>query len=254
MCNCDIVCRCDYILPSTLDSPPVLDTLAKVKEASVGACLLGKTRPQSAVSITADQLNLFNISNEYRSYAYTLSPMGVGIMAGKSRDQQYKALKRLHGEVLSTLECSYIITIEVYPGNDNHLHCHGLIRFRSHKKKEDFKKLLKDKITLSRKGNFPNLIDCEFVNSFDHWSKYIVKSQESLLNNKDTSSYLPFVKIDYSFHIPLDVPRMITIPVSERTFKKKIKDVESYKNQLTLKAKALELRLQKLNDQILSLE
>lgn len=207
MCRCDIVCQCNA------DSPSVSVHPATVNDASVGACLLGKTRPPESSAVRDDQLNLFNISNEYRSYAYTLSPQGVGIMAHKSRDQQYKTLKRLHSEVLSNYECSYIITTEIYPGNDNALHCHGLIRFRSHNKKEQFKKELKDKLTLFKKGTFSNLIDCEFVNSFENWSQYIIKSQESII----PLGYFPFIKIDHSFHISNNQITAITVPVSLKT-------------------------------------
>lgn len=218
MCKCDIICYCQT------DSPPLSVATGTLADASVGACLLGKTRPPVPSTGTAEQLNLFNISNDYRSYAYTLSPKNVGLMVNKSRDNQYKALKRIHTDVLSKFECSYIINIELYPGSDNDLHCHGLIRFRSHSKKEEFKKLLKDTITMYRKGTYPNLIDCEFVNSFDHWSQYIMKSQESILS----FGYFPFVKIDYSFHIIKDnaiVP--IVVPVADKTRLKKQKNLEA---------------------------
>lgn len=209
MCQCVITCLC------TLDTLPASVHPATVNDASVGACLLGKTRPPESLIEATDKLHLFNISNEYRSYAYTLSPKGVGLMAHKSRDRQYQTLKRLHTEVLSQFECSYIITIEIYPGSDNDLHCHGLIRFRNHTKKEQFKKMLKEKITLNSKGTFKNLIDCEFVNSFDQWSQYIIKSQEGII----PLGYFPFIKIDYSFHNSNINTSAICIPVINKTFK-----------------------------------
>lgn len=217
MCNCDIICYCQT------DTPPVSVALGTLGDASVGAWLLGKTRPPVPSNGTVEQLNLFNILSDYRSYAYTLSPKGIGLLSGKSRDNQYKVLKRIHNEVLSNFECSYFINIEVYPGDDNHLHCHGLIRFRSHSKKEEFKKLLKDKLTMYRKGTYPNLIDCEFVNSFEHWSGYIMKDQERIVS----FGYLPFVKIDYSFHILNSqsiVP--VSVPVADKTRLKKQKNLE----------------------------
>lgn len=223
MCICDIVCHCPFVAHSS-DSPLVSVALATVKDASIGACLLGKTRPVISPVITDDKLSLFNISNEYKTYSYTLSPKGVGIMACKSRDRQYETLKRLHEEVLSNFECSYIITIEIYPNSDNDLHCHGLIRFRSHKKKEEFKKLLKDKITLFKKGTYKNLIDCEFINSYASWSSYIMKSQEALLSNTE---YYPFVKIDYSFHQVKEALNIIPIPTSNKTRLKKTKSLEA---------------------------
>lgn len=222
MCICDIVCSCQDNGNQT-DSPPLTDAMATVKDASVGACLLGKTRPHDSHVATADQLNLFNILNDYRTYAYTLSPKEVGIMAGKSRDKQYETLKRLHSEVLSSFRCSYIINIEIYPGSDNNLHCHGMIRFPSHTIKENFKKLLKDKITLYRKGTYSNLIDCEFVNSFETWSNYIMKSQNEIVSKY---SYFPFIKIDYSFHQYNLVPQVITVPVSSKTRMKTQKSLE----------------------------
>lgn len=242
-CICDIVCVCDKTCFSP--SPIGNNDLATVNASSVGACLLGKTRPIISSTGTADEIYLFNICNEYRTYAYTLSPKSVGIMAGKTRDRQYQTLKRLHNEVLSMFECSYIINIEIYPNSSNDLHCHGVIRFRSHNKKEEFKKMLKTKITLGKKGTYDNLIDCEFVNNFDIWSDYIMKSQEVLLSQTD---YIPFKKIDYSFHINKDVPRTINIPVSEKARVRKVKDPEAYKNKLILQAKALEIRLNNLNN------
>lgn len=248
-CICDIVCSCntDAIAPSHSieDRSP-----ATAYGASIGACLLGKTRPVVSSIATADQLNLFNISNEYKTYSYTLSPKGVGIMAAKSRDKQYETLKRLHKEVLDTFECSYIINIEIYPNSDNDIHCHGMIRFRSHNKKEEFKKLLKDKLTLYKKGTYPNLIDCEFVNKFDKWNEYIMKSQEVLIQQ---TNYYPFIKIDYSFHIISDAVNMICVPVSLKTYKRKIKDPEAYKKKLELQEKAMMMKLEKLRTQILSL-
>jgi len=239
MCFCDIVCKCE----ATLDSPPVSNALATVKDASVGACLLGKTRPLNTLTATADQLHLFNILNDYRTYSYTLSPKGVGIMASKSRDLQYKALKRLHTEVLNTFECSYIINIELYPSSDNDLHCHGIIRFRSHQKKELFKKTLKEKVTLGKKGTYTNLIDCEFMNS-PNWIEYIMKSQEEIVSKY---SYHPFIHIDYSFHQGGNTPQVITKPVSSKTVFKKDKLLQ---DQL-LKAQS---KVDKLLSQIHSLE
>lgn len=243
---CDIVCTCEQDMNSS-PSPIGANDMATVNLSSVGACLLGKTRPVVSSIATDDQLNLFNISNEYRSYAYTLSPMTVGIMANKSRDKQYETLKRLHNEVLSKFECSYIINLEIYPNSDNDLHCHGLIRFRSHNKKEEFKKLIRDKITLCKKGTYYNLIDCEFVNSFDDWRNYIMKSQEAITRNY---LYLPFIKIDYSFHIPKEAIRTISIPVSAKVRVKKIKDPEAYKNMLTLKLKVAQAKVDNLLQQI----
>jgi len=210
-CICDIVCTCNA------DTPPSMVSTDTSVNGTMGACLLGKTRPIVSHSATTDQLNLFNISNEYRTYAYTLSPKGVGIMANKSRDRQYETLKRLHTEVLSNFECSYIINIEIYPGDDNSLHCHGMMRFRNHSQKEKFKKLLKEKITLNRKGTYSNLIDCEFISSFDQWSAYIMKAQEALISN---TNYYPFIKIDYSFHSGNDMPFTISIPVASKTIVK----------------------------------
>lgn len=244
-CICDIVCTCNktMITPSNIGT----NDLATVNASSVGACLLGKTRPHVPTTGTDEQFNLFNISNEYRTYAYTLSPKGVGLMAGKSRDKQYDTLKRLHTEVLNAFECSYIITIEIYPGSDNDLHCHGMIRFRSHKKKEDFKKLLKDKLTLYKKGSYPNLIDCEFVNSFDIWKSYINKSQEALLMN---SNYYPFIKIDYSFHIPTKYPDIIVVPVANKTFKKQTKDPQANRVKLEMKLLKYKTLVLNLEDQL----
>lgn len=212
-CQCDIVCLCNkdiIITPSVIGT----NTMVTISKVSVGECLLGKTLPVISHVATADQLNLFNISNDYRTYSYTLSPKGVGIMANKSRDQQYNTLKRLHNEVLSGFDCSYIINIEIYPGSDNDLHCHGVMRFRSHNKKELFKKTLKDKITLLRKGTYHNLIDCEFVNKFDKWADYINKSQDEIVSK---FSYFPFIHIDYSFHQASNDVNVITVPVASKT-------------------------------------
>lgn len=238
---CDIVCFCQ-----NQDSLSYKDSPVTIDKPSGGACLLGKTRPVVPLIITDDQLNLFNNSNEYKSYAYTLSPKGVGLMAGKSRDKQYETLKKLHKEVFDEFECSYIVTIEIYPGSDNDLHCHGLIRFRNHSKKEAFKKLLKDKITMYRKGTYSNLIDCEFVNSFDHWSQYIVKSQETII----PFGYFPFVKIDYSFHNSNNQLTAIAMPVSVKTKVRKTKDPEALKRKLEKQVLDFELKIQALKSQI----
>ncbi len=248
-CICDIVCTCNQ---DTIYSPPSIGNsdMATVNASSVGACLLGKTRPLVSATGRDEQLNLFNIINEYRTYSYTLSPRTVGIMAGKSRDKQYQTLKRLHNEVLEQFQCSYIINIEVYPNNDNDLHCHGVIRFRSHNKKEEFKKLLKERITLGKKGTYANLIDCEFNNSFSSWKQYISKSQQQII---ECYNYEPFIKIDYSFHIPKDVPITMHIGVSDKTRLKKIKDPEAYKNKLEIQLKMAQLKVDKLKSQMLTL-
>lgn len=226
MCICDIVCLCNIS-----DSPPLSIDAATVEPSTGGACLLGKTRPPHPLTATDDKLNLFNIYGEYKSYAYTLSPKDVGILAGKPRNRQYETLKRLHNEVLSNFDCSYIINIEVYPSDDNYLHCHGIIRFRNHSQKELFKKTLKDKITLFKKGTYSNLIDCEFINDFKAWSDYIMKAQEYILS----LGYYPFIKIDYSFHIPLnEAPSAICLPVAskKRLTKKSNLEAQLIKAQL----------------------
>lgn len=189
MCHCIIICQCD----SQPDSHPTLPNPTGPRDGV--ACLLGKTRPPVPI-IGRDDTNIFDIKNDYRSYAYTLSPKTVGIMANKSRDRQYQTLKKLHADVLSQFKCSYIINIELYTNDDDNLHCHGLIRFKSHSDKVKAIKLLKDKITMYRKGTYKNLIDCEFVNNFQSWADYIFKAQDYILS----LNYAPFVHIDYSFH------------------------------------------------------
>jgi len=200
--------------------------MATVSSSSVGACLLGKTRPLNPLIATDDQINLFNINGLYRTYAYTLSPKDVGLMANKTRDRQYETLKRLHNEVLSLFECSYIINIEIYPGSDNHLHCHGMIRFRNHTQKELFKKTMKEKITLNKKGSYPHLIDCEFMNNFNSWNDYIFKSNTFM----NLINYYSFIKIDYSFHQTLNnIPNAICVPSAN---KKRLKTKADLQSQL----------------------
>lgn len=193
MCSCIIICQCDNQSDSHYNA-----TSSTGPKGGV-ACLLGKTRPPGPTIGRADA-NIFDIKNQYRTYAYTLSPKTVGIMAGKSRDRQYETLKRLHAEVLNQFKCSYIINIELYTNDDDNLHCHGLIRFKSHSDKTKAIKLLKAKITMNRKGTYKNLIDCEFINNFQSWADYIFKAQYYIL----TLNYEPFVHIDYSFHQTID--------------------------------------------------
>jgi len=206
------------------------------------ACLLGKTRPPARATERADA-DIFNIKNDYTSYAYTLSPKTVGIMANKSRDKQYETLKRLHNETLSQFQCSYIINIELYNDDSSNLHAHGLIRFRTHNDKVKFEKLLKEKITMGRKGTYKRLIDCEFVNDFNAWADYIFKDQQRILS----FNYLPFVKIDHSFHQTLDDHVMIVQPVApalKTRLKAKIKTlskIQKLEFQLEILKKSLEI-------------
>jgi len=195
MCKCDIICYCD-----TLDAAPI--SLGTITMDNLGgAGLLGKTRSLGTTIERADY-SLFEDESLFRTYAYTLSARTIGIMANQSRSKQYETLKRLHKEILDEFKCSYIINVEIYPGSDNDLHCHGVIRFKSHTQKENFKRMIKQKITLGRKGTFKNLIDCEFVNKFDAWIGYISKDQENII----ALGFEPFIKIDYSLHKTINGP------------------------------------------------
>lgn len=239
MCNCDIICTCSYLS----------DVSVTIEPTSGGAWSLGRPRPLHPSTQAGDQLELFNINNNYKTYAYTLSPKSVGIMRSKSRDRQYQTLKKLHKEVLDNFECSYIINIEIYPGSDNDLHVHGVMRFRSHNKKELFKKQIKEKLTLGGKGSYFNLIDCEFVNSFDMWRHYIMKSQDYITS----LGYYPFIKIDYSFHIPTEHPTIIAVPASKKTKNKSVKDPETEKNKINQKMATLMAQINNLKEKIKNL-
>jgi len=231
MCQCIIICNCVI-----LDIPP--ETLNPTGPIRGVECLLGKTLPPLSVAQRADP-QIFDIKNHFKTYAYTLSPKNVGIMQQKTKDNQYKTLKRLHNEILSQFKCSYIINIEEYPSDTSNLHCHGMIRFINHNQKEKFKKMMKERITMMKKGNYPNLIDCEFINDFKAWTDYIDKDQPHIINQ----GYHPFVKIDHSFHIEhLEAIQKINVNPVSKTIKSP-----------TAREKA-ELRLQKLELQILSLK
>lgn len=249
-CTCVIICQCSNDILSPSDSPISGHSMITIVEPT-GAGLLGKTRPPNTPILTAstDDYSLFDIKNDYRSYAFTLSPQGVGIMSNKTRDRQYTTLKRCLTEVLSEFKTSYIINFEVYTNNDDALHCHGFIRFKSHNQKEKFKKMLKDKITLCNKKPFPNLIDCEFVNNFESWRDYISKAQDYIISLQ----YYSLIKIDYSFHQNGDNPIPQTIAIPKKTYKKSLEKPKVIKtidphNQILIEQinlNKLEMRIQK---------
>jgi len=230
MCNCIITCIC-----ASLDTQPKTENPTGIIQGV--ACLLGKTRPPF-VGIIREDANIFDIKNHFKSYAYTLSPKLVGIMNNKNKEQQYKTLKRLHDECLSQFKCSYIINIEEYPSDTNYLHCHGLIRFVNHAQKEKFKKLIKDKITMGKKGTYNKLVDCEFVNNFQIWADYIYKDQAHIVS----LGYSAFIHIDYSFHISDETapPKVNVAPA----FKTRCKPSDRTKTEI--KIMKLENELKKL--------
>jgi len=159
-------------------------------------------------------------------------------MNNKSKDQQYKTLKRLHDETLSQFKCSYIINIEEYPTDTNYLHCHGLIRFLNHNQKEKFKKLIKDKITMMKKGTYANLIDCEFVNNFQAWADYIYKDQPHIVS----LGYDAFIKIDYYFHITDETaPQKVNVAPATKTRAR-----PSDRSKCEIKIMKLEIELKRL--------
>jgi len=239
MHNCDIICYCDNLdtTPNTQDAITV-DSLG-------GAGLLGKTRSLGNTIERADY-SLFEDQSQHRTYAYTLSARTIGIMANKSRSKQYETLKRLHKETLDDFTCSYIINVEIYPGSDNDLHCHGVIRFVSHAQKEKFKGMIKKKITLGKKGTFANLVDCEFVNKFDAWVDYISKDQSNIIE----LGFEPFIKIDYRLHGGLKSPAKIAKPPAKKRIKKDkfIGPVGFYEERTETMFK--EIQIEKLQTQV----
>ena len=222
MCNCLLTCLC-----------PNIDT-TDTSIGAIGAWSLGRTRPDNSAPITAAQYQIFRADENLRSYAFTLSPKGVGIMAHKNREMQYTTLKRCLTDVLKEYKTSYIINYEIYPSSDNDLHLHGIIRFKNHTQKEKFKKDLKNKITQGKKGTFPHLIDCEFVNDFDKWIEYITKSQEQIIK----LNYFPLIHIDYSLHSERYTTSPLCVAPSEPTFSKK--------SDIDLEILELENKLKKL--------
>jgi len=243
MCLCDIICHCLDNNDLQLDLPPNTTHSDTSHDGAGVAGLLGKTRPPASTYEEADK-QLFNIKNDYTTYAYTLSPKQVGIMNNKNRELQYKTLKRLHTEVLSQFICSYMIFIEIYPSNDNDLHCHGMIRFRTHADKVKFKKLITEKITLGRKGTYKNLIDCEFVNSFDSWADYITKAQVYIIS----LGYLPIISINHMFHQSLKAPpqSILSLPVASKKRLKAKSKVLNEIEKLEFKLKTLKNTLENL--------